>query len=122
MSASDISHQELVTALAKPGDDIAKDIDGYKAHLLHMAIGLASEVGELLDALKRPVIYNKKWDYENLTEELGDIEFYLEGLRQGLSIKREVTLEANISKLLKRYDSLKYSDSDALARKDKTND
>jgi NTP pyrophosphatase (non-canonical NTP hydrolase) len=115
----DEQHREMVRALAKPGDDIAKDFDGHKAHLMHMLIGLAGEVGELMDALKRPLIYRSGWDFDNIVEELGDIEFYLQGLRQGLSIKREDTLNANIKKLSKRYAERRYTDAQAIARKDK---
>lgn len=56
---------------------------------------------------------------ENVIEELGDIEFYLEGMRQQLGITREQTLEANISKLSKRYHSGSYSDTQAQERADK---
>jgi NTP pyrophosphatase (non-canonical NTP hydrolase) len=119
MSDIEHKHRDIVTALVKPGILIANDMDGYKAHLMHMMIGLAGEVGELMDALKRPIIYNKPMDFENITEELGDIEFYLEGLRQGLSIQREATLKANSEKLAKRYAEMRYTDEQAIARKDK---
>lgn len=112
-------HQRLVTALVKPGSDIAPNIDAYNAHVLHMVVGLLGECGELLDAIKRPIIYGSPWDFKNIEEELGDIEFYLEGLRQGLSINRDVTLKSNIEKLHKRYTKMRYSDEEANARKDK---
>lgn len=84
-----------------------------------MAIGVSGEAGELLDAIKKVVIYNKPIDRENVVEELGDIEFYLEGLRQSLGITREETIAANINKLGKRYEGLKYSDQAAQDRADK---
>lgn len=118
----DKQYADMVFALAKPGDEIAKDFDGHKAHLMHMLIGLAGEVGELMDALKRPIIYRAGWDWPNITEELGDIEFYLQGLRQALSITREEALKANINKLSKRYAEKRYTDQQAVARKDKSDD
>lgn len=57
---------------------------------LHMAIGLAGEAGELLDAVKRVIIYQKAPDIENLTEEMGDLEFYYEGYIQ-TDVKNPIT-------------------------------
>ena len=109
----------MVTTLAKSGLAICEEMDPHKAHMLHMAMGISGEAGELLDAIKKAVIYNKPLDLENVIEELGDIEFYLEGLRQGLGMNREDTLEANIKKLSVRYEGLKYSDTAAQTRADK---
>jgi NTP pyrophosphatase (non-canonical NTP hydrolase) len=89
------------------------------AHLIHMIMGLCGETGELLDAIKKSVIYNKTLDIENVIEELGDIEFYLEGLRQSLGITRDETLSENISKLTVRYADLSYTDKAAQERADK---
>lgn len=84
-----------------------------------MAVGVSGEAGELLDAIKKVAVYRKPVDRANVVEELGDLEFYMEGLRQGLGITREETLLANINKLSKRYEGLKYSDSAAQTRADK---
>ena len=56
---------------------------------------------------------------DNITEESGDIEFYLEGLRQIFAIRRKDTLTANIKKLSKRYSDLQYSNKSAIDRVDK---
>jgi NTP pyrophosphatase (non-canonical NTP hydrolase) len=109
----------MVKALAKSGDLIAAEITAEDAHLIHMAIGISGESGELLDAIKKKVIYRKHLDIENIIEELGDLEFYMEGLRQGLAITREQTLKANIDKLGKRYHRMQYTDADAQQRADK---
>jgi len=86
---SKITHPELVTALAKPGADIVASLTAEDAHALHMAVGISGEAGELLDAVKKAAIYRKPIDRENVIEEMGDLEFYMEGLRQGLGITRE---------------------------------
>lgn len=114
-----ITHPELVKALAKPGADIAYQLTPLNAHLIHMAVGVCGEAGELIDAVKKAAIYNKPIDRANVIEELGDLEFYMEGLRQGLGITREETIEANIAKLSVRYSALTYSDEAAQARADK---
>lgn len=113
-----IVHSDMVAALAKPGADIVASLTPEKAHLLHMAVGIAGEAGELLDAIKKAVVYNKPLDLENVVEELGDLEFYMEGLRQGVNVTREQTIDANIAKLGVRYAG-GYSDAAAQARADK---
>src|SRR5258708_7497961 len=114
-----ITHTQLVTALVKPGAKILEEMTPDDAHLTHMAIGVAGESGELLDAIKKKTIYQKELDRENVIEELGDIEFYLEGIRQQLCITREECLYHNVMKLSKRYEKLQYSNEAAIARKDK---
>lgn len=114
-----VTHSEMVAGLAKSGDTIAVEMTGHDAHLLHMAVGISGEAGELLDAIKKRVIYRKDLDLDNVIEELGDLEFYLEGIRQGLCVTRDKCLEANIAKLSKRYEKLQYSDTAAQERADK---
>jgi NTP pyrophosphatase (non-canonical NTP hydrolase) len=113
------AHAEMVGTLVKPGATILKELTPLDCHLWHMASCIPGEAGELFDAVKKAIIYRKELDRVNLVEELGDLEFYLEGLRQALDISREETLQANITKLGKRYLDFKYSNEQAQARKDK---
>lgn len=119
MSYLDDQHQKMVAELTKPGADILRELTSEQTHLMHMAIGIAGEAGELLDAIKKHVIYNKKLDMENIIEELGDIEFHMQGLRRPLNITREETLVQNVTKLSIRYAEHKYSDQSAQNRADK---
>jgi hypothetical protein len=70
-----ISYEEFVSALVKPGKDIAKNITPEEANLWHLATGAAGEGGEPLDAVKKHVIYKKELDRENIIEELGILSF-----------------------------------------------
>jgi len=115
----DVEYCNMVRALAKPGEDIVDSITAPQAHNIHMALGLAGEVGELIDAIKKEAIYGKVLDRENLIEELGDIEFYLEGIRQGFKVTREETIKANTTKLSVRYSKGTYSNTAAIERADK---
>lgn len=45
--------------------------------LLHAGMGLATESGEFLDALKKAIFYGKQLDGVNLQEEIGDLCWYL---------------------------------------------
>jgi len=118
MSDIDVRHFALVNRTCKDPDKIVATFGSDHAHLVHMAMGISGEAGELLDAIKKHVIYNKRLDVENIIEELGDLEWFLQGLRAVLNITREQTLEHNITKLLKRYPDA-YTDEAAQARADK---
>ena len=113
-----ITHEQLVGGLVKDGNLICTELTPVTAHRLHMCVGICGEAGELIDAIKKEAIYNKLLDRENVIEELGDLEFYMEGLRQSLGVTREECIEHNIIKLSKRYGE-KYSDAAAQERKDK---
>lgn len=115
-------HREMVAALVKDGAVIKDELTPLQAHLWHMATGVAGEAGELLDAIKKHAIYQKPLDIDNVIEELGDLEFYMEGLRDALGIQREVTLAHNMRKLAKRYSSGSFSNAEAQNRADKDED
>jgi len=116
-----IEHAQLVRDLKKPAEQIANDITPTSLDLIHMIMGISGEAGELLDAIKKATIYNKPIDVPNIIEELGDLEFYMEGLRQILGISRSDVLDKNIAKLRVRYGQ-KYSDKSAQDRVDKLPD
>lgn len=119
MISLETQHLGLVLALAKPGADILNELTADQAHMLHMAVGVSGEAGELLDAVKKHTVYQKELDILNIIEELGDLEFYMAGLRDILGIAREETLRANIEKLRKRYPQGNYSNQSAQLRADK---
>lgn len=118
----DMEFSDMVWSLAKPGEDIVKTLTPEKAHLLHMAVGIAGEAGELLDAIKKHVVYNKELDLKNVVEELGDLEFYMEGMRSKLAIPRSFIIRQNIYKLSERYKGMQYSDKAAQDRADKADE
>jgi len=78
----EINHADMVNDLAKSDLAIYQSLVEGDMHLLHMSIGVSGEAGELIDAIKKYVIYRKPLDRENVIEELGDLEFYMEGLRK----------------------------------------
>ena len=115
----EVEYAEMVDKLAKTGEEIIKTMTGDHAALMHHTFGIAGEAGELLDAIKKHIIYNKPLDLVNVIEELGDIEFYMEGLRQELGISRQETINYNAAKLAKRYPNYEYSNTRAQERADK---
>lgn len=115
----DSQHAHMVRKLSKTGDQIISDLTPARAAVWHHATGIGTEAGELLTVAKAYAIYGKPVDMENVIEELGDLEFYLAGLRAVLQITREETLANNMRKLAKRYPGYQYSDQRAVERADK---
>lgn len=76
--------------------------DGTK-RLLHAGIGMATEAGEFLDALKKHIFYGKELDRVNLKEEMGDLFWYLAIACDELGVEFEPLMETNIAKLKARY-------------------
>jgi NTP pyrophosphatase (non-canonical NTP hydrolase) len=93
--------------------------DTREGMLTHAALGIAGEAGELVDAIKKHVIYGKPLDLANVREEIGDLRFYLEALCNVLDLNDQTIIQENINKLAKRYKDLTYSSSAAIERADK---
>ena len=89
-----------------------------QCELLHAAIGIAGEAGELLDAVRKHVFDGQPLDEDNVIEELGDLCFYLEAAFQAIKMNRADIEELNMAKLFERYKD-GYSDQQAQERKDK---
>ena len=90
---------------SKDFDVIAERIRSVESiRLLHAVLGLASEVGEFADQLKKHLFYGKPLDKVNLSEESGDLLWYLalaanvEGM-----CSLDENMERNIAKLKARY-------------------
>jgi len=118
--------------------------DPFVYELNHMAMGIAGESGEFLDAFKKHLIYRKELDTANIVEELGDLFFYLVGyesiLAEGwpeelfiieghleelcrlFNLTREFCEEQNMLKLSTRYKDKKFTNEAAIKREDKNVD
>lgn len=90
-----------------------------QAHLLHMAVGVAGEATELLNAICQHVFLGKELDAENVTEEGGDITFYLQGILNEMLLSfADIMLHNRVKLLGKRFPN-GYSDKAAQDRADK---
>ena len=85
---------------------------------LHASIGLASEGGELLDAVNKTWTYGKPMDMENVLEECGDAMFYVTAMLISSGFTLEQAMDHNYNKLKSRYPD-GYTDAAAIARADK---
>lgn len=94
---------------------IATDDNDRNVRLLHAALGLATEAGEIADAVKRQVFYGKALDAVNVKEELGDLLWYVALACNAIGVIMADVMEANIVKLKVRYPD-KYTDDAAVNR------
>ena len=92
-------------------------LDQNSAETLHAAMGMVTEAGELMDAVKKHIIYGAELDMVNVKEELGDLFWYIAIIiRQlgGAELYSEIQ-QTNIDKLEARFDG-KFSEFRALNR------
>lgn len=102
------NYEQLVTRLTKPLGD--------KMDLIHAALGVTSESGEVADAIKASVVYGRELDLINIIEELGDLRFFATMIAQKFGLTGEDIERANMAKLNARYQE-GYSDAAANNRK-----
>jgi NTP pyrophosphatase (non-canonical NTP hydrolase) len=85
-----------------PNDEFKRDADGAEK-LLHGAIGLATETGELMQAVLAAKCEGKELDVVNVKEELGDLMWYLAIFLRELNLDLHDVMQVNIDKLKARY-------------------
>jgi NTP pyrophosphatase (non-canonical NTP hydrolase) len=55
------------------------DLGSKKNNMIHMDLGIVTEIGEVFDILKKNHAYNKEIDLTHMGEELADISWYVVG-------------------------------------------
>ena len=78
--------------------------------VMHAALGLTGEVGELAAAVEHWVYYRQELDRNNVKEELGDCLWYIAEMCNALDFNLEDVMGANLRKLKQRYPE-KYQDA-----------
>lgn len=71
--------------------------------LLHALLGIASELGELADPVKKALIYDKPINLTNLKEEFGDLPWYNALGADAIGFPFGDVLSTNIAKLAVRF-------------------
>lgn len=71
--------------------------------VLNACLGLAGEVGELNDMIKKWVFHEKELDETHLKKELGDVMWYVAMMCQSMGWELDDVLQMNIDKLIARY-------------------
>jgi len=76
---------------------------------LHMILGMGTEIGELQDAYKKDI------DWVNVSEEVGDVMYYVASFCRLNNLDLEKIIERNVEKLEFRYPN-NFSTESALDR------
>lgn len=95
-----------------------KRMPDFNQTILHAAVGVSGEGGELLDGVKKAWAYGKELDRDNIKEECGDALFYIQAMANEMGWSMAELMQTNTDKLAKRYGE-SYSDAKAIARADK---
>lgn len=119
---SEEAYSSFVQDLASPATKILGGLTGTKVDLIHAAIGITSEAGEIADEIKKHVIYGAELNFDALLKELGDMEWYLQLLRNTIDVSRQEIIVLNMAKLNKRHPKGVFTLDAALAKADAIED
>lgn len=67
------------------------------------SMGLAGEVGEVIEPIKKHVFHGRPLDLTEIEKELGDVLWYCAALCNALDLYMDVIMQRNILKLKERY-------------------
>lgn len=95
-----IADDSIIDRKPEQSDKIA---DYQTARLLHAAMGCVTESGELMDQLKKHIVYNRPLDVVNFQEELGDILWYIQLACNVLGVSFTQLMIQNAKKLQVRF-------------------
>lgn len=74
-----------------------------EGQILNACLGLAGEVGECVDHIKKGIFHGHKLDKDYIKKELGDIAWYIALMSDALDLDMGDIYKDNIAKLEKRY-------------------
>lgn len=86
-----------------------------KDDIMHMILGMLTELGELSDGYKKALAYGKPLDLVNIKEEIGDLMWYIANFCNIHDWDLGEILQTNIDKLSARYPK-KFTEENALNR------
>lgn len=103
LTDSDHSSPYIFDPNEEPAIINRENLDEIDTRVLHAAIGLITESGEVAAAI-RSALEGNKLDLVNLAEEFGDVNWYVNGIfPDAAEIPAGQTLDTNIAKLMKRF-------------------
>lgn len=110
-----IDQAAMRTNPSDPYPIMARLKDPMIIQLLHAGIGMATETGEFLDALKKYIFYGKPLDKTNLSEEIGDASWYHRIAADALDETYLEIMLRNVRKLRARFPE-KFTEASAQER------
>jgi NTP pyrophosphatase (non-canonical NTP hydrolase) len=115
MNSSDYIKNAIKTEVSDYDPVVKRLSDAKMARILHGIIGISTESGELLDAIKKHLMYGKPLDEVNIKEEVADCFWYMAILADTLGFSFEEIQERNIAKLKARFGD-KFTEESAINR------
>jgi len=106
------NYQKFVISLLSPASK--------QDQMVNAALGLAGEVGEYVDMVKKHKHHGHDFDRLKAKLELGDIAFYLASAADEQGITLEEVMQCNVDKLTKRYPKGVFDAEDSKAKRDET--
>jgi len=99
----DLRHECIVRNLTGRGPEIICT--------RNMANRTSEEAQEVFNIVKKGILEELSSNRTNVLEKLGDLEFYIQSLREGLQITRTETLQASLKKFEERYMSIAFPET-----------
>ena len=81
----------------------AKTMSDSKLRYANFGMGIAGEAGEVCDYLKKVVFQGHDFDKQKLTEELGDVLWYIATTATTAGVDLHEVAVQNVEKLKRRY-------------------
>lgn len=77
--------------------------DEKEYRFTNFGMGLAGEAGEVVDQLKKTCFHGHELDVKHLSEELGDVMWYVATIANTAGISLDAVMCENVQKLKERY-------------------
>ena len=122
MNTKDYQELAMRTNDGESTDRLFKNIIGCVAEgtidlggVLNASLGLAGEVGELNDMVKKWVFQGHELDEAEVRKELGDVCWYIALMCESFGYDLGEIMQGNVNKLMKRYPQ-GFSEADSINR------
>lgn len=90
----------------------------FNPRIIHATLGIAGETREIVDCVKKTIVYDKPLDMLKFKKEIGDLLHYTAILIDSCGWTFEEIMDVNRAKLQKRYPN-GFNKIDAILRADK---
>ena len=92
------------------------DHESQKDEILHWAVGLSEECGEVMSVLKHHYYGGEDFNREELVKEIGDVLWYTAALCTAAGVNMDSIAKLNVEKLLHRFPDAEFDDSRSFQR------
>lgn len=112
------TYQKMALKTENPGDEELGLRLMLNSRTINAMQGLAGEVGECNDILKKHIFQGHEFDKTHFMKELGDVAWYLALAADSIGANLDDIFDMNITKLQARYANGKFSKYESVNRKE----